>query len=168
MTKLAYERPVMRAEAFEADNYIAACRGPNPIVEESIQISKNNKWYFSTLDWAWGNAVTGNAVTEKLNGYDIEHTFNPTDNKVNRRGTKYWYTDGDDGDGGKYFLEYSERYSQKTDTFFLYKDTSNGYGGAPNNELETTVFLDWPNGGGVFDRVLGIVCPILNKKVTNS
>lgn len=169
MTKLAYERPIMRAEAFEADNYIAACRGSNPIVEENIEISKNNNWYFSFGAWATGNAVTGDAVQDKLKDYDIDHVFNMNDTRVNDSGTKYWYTTGDDG--GTYFLEYSNRYSQRgTDTFFLYKDTNNGleWGKAPNNKLETAGALVWPYIGEFVDTVLGIVCPSLHKKVTNS
>ena len=170
MTKLAYERPVMRAEAFEASNYIAACRGPNPIVEENIEISENNNWYFSATDWLADQSVTGDAVQNKLNGFDIGHTFNMNDTRVNDSGTKYWYTTGDDG--GTYFLEYSNLYSQNDqDTFFLYKDAHDGTNpfSKPDGDLDTSYSVIWPYRlSTIKDIVLGIVCPSLHKKVTNS
>ena len=154
--KMKYERPVMRAEMYQANNFIAAC-GENQsfsqMIGDVLRLSDIAGWF---LPGAGNNQsdVTGDRVNTWNNLYG-GLTFDRKDrlgmtNPQNKQ-QYYWHTTGKDGT--RYYLEYSAGRTDRNrkDSFVLYKEETN------DNELDIN-WLTFP--GADRDTEGGLIDPL--------
>lgn len=137
--KLAYERPMMRAEEYKANSYFSICAGGSPTFLGKMLSLANAT--FHTISWNFGSLFGGDLwsysgpqnVSDTLKGLDFNGSeAHPFDGEANgNKGQQYFWTDT--ADGSTYHLEYSIEHSKllgdsEDPVFVLYGERNNENG----------------------------------------
>ena len=160
--KMVYERPLMKAQVFAVNNYVAACTDPNLLADVDTSagtiIDLNKRGFTSVIDY--NNRPTG------IDGFDLTHIFE----QINKQ-EMYSYADGYEGDkqyvwsatgndGKTYYLEYSAEWNDLNtkggSIFVLYQETA---GSAHSDAID----IDWGSFGGTLYQQRGydtVICGI--------
>ncbi|MBE5798434.1 MAG: hypothetical protein E7321_00580 [Clostridiales bacterium] len=151
--KMAYEKPMVRAELYQTNAYCSVCTSGVPVLTTDISTSENGSWFSPVLGPSWGD----NKQTLLSAGWDLSHTFNQgkAETMVSQatghvgQTQYYWVCDCPDcaEKGEHYLLEYSAQWSSDTrykdqNIFVLYKDTTG------DQKLQ----VNWGNGGWLPDN----------------
>lgn len=134
--KLAYERPVMRAEMYQTSAYCSIC-DDNPVLPggKIDTTGSNLTWYqVPKYNEDFDGAQSYNPNDGTAAGYDMSLIFSdpktPQTSGTTGEAQYYWTATGDDN--SKYYLEYSTGWTEKNDrgddagdsVFVLYKETN--------------------------------------------
>ena len=121
MEKMKYERPVMKAELFQANDHVAICHITpyTKLLVEWNRFGYGNSvtgWLgnFSSTGYVheWTGGVIDGGLFGNLNNYDTKLEFEGQATKIGDTDSYYWTTTGDGVDN------YSD--SRKTGTYYLY------------------------------------------------
>ena len=128
--KKVYERPLMKAQVFAVNKYVAACTNPN-LLGGSINTAQATGWY-NVPRGTSGNPLSAGAFENsgyltdiKFTGQRVPQTSQTTG------GQQYYWAYDDEKTGDRYYLEYSDGWTQKYaknggtgSVFVLYREDS--------------------------------------------
>lgn len=117
--KMVYERPVMRVEVYQANDYVAACNRVQTTEGKFLSVyCGENVYYFTTSATSQTNLNSGQA----------QYYFNEYNGELGDYTPQDGYTNGNDG--GIFYLEYSAHMSSANNpAYYLYQENaSSGYG----------------------------------------
>ena len=129
--KMAYERPMMRAEMFQANSFVAACGDVTGFVDpnrESLQLKEASRWFelgAGDSQTLITDESTKNSLVSQFGDLKFEKDTLAWDESQssNANGELFYYWSATSGTD-KYWLEYSvgrTNYNKK-DSFVLYKE----------------------------------------------
>lgn len=148
MMKLAYERPVMRAEAFATNAYCSACGGQVSFLDGALSLAKDlvSGWFTIGFLGGYRDTTPKDVWTGLTFQQDSRRDMTSQANGFEGQKQYYWTATAEDT---KYYLEYSVERSnnRNADVFVLYEEqTGNqnldinwkGYTGTETDNYSTT------------------------------
>ena len=155
MEKMVYERPVMKAELFQANEYVAACHIAensflrifwNKVAGPMYDIVNNQLLYYGNWGSTWVSNMLEGGIWGNGKGYDTDHSFEGSNQAVEGgAGGYYWTTTNDDksqGLTGTYYLQYSNLQDALGMKYQLFYE-SNGTEGLQNVHDSNDTQVAW-------------------------
>ncbi len=149
--KMTYERPMMQAELFQADNFcLSACRY-DPHLNAKLKTSEEWEWFSPRTPDGTVQKTVLNVNDLKDDGFSLVHEFkvNDTHHMLSEaegyegNAQYYWYCSCDNcDDNNRYYMEYSVEWADHygTDTFVLYRERD----GSPGLDINWGTWY-WPD-----------------------